>query len=619
MKKIIKHIIGMALLVCAVVGCVSGYTPDSVDSALIWSSYSGPVIFPMPRSITQKEEIFDFSVFDNVNEEISEGLIGHSEGYKINFTKSGIDVKAEDEAGAFYARQTLSQLKAEFQGVAITPGFEIIDWPDFPNRGVMLDISRDKVPTMETLYSMVDKFASIKINQLQLYTEHTFAYKNHSKVWENASPMTASQIKDLDKYCKSKFIRLIANQNSFGHMNRWLKHDEYKHLAECEDPVNSSWGMRSRNILSPAAEGSIKLVQELFAELLPNFSTKIVNVGCDETVELGLGKSKALSRKKGKGRVYLDFLKQIHSAAADNGFTVQFWGDIILHHPELISELPTDMTAMVWGYEGNHAFDYQCSKFKDAGVNFYVCPGTSTWNSITGRFSNMKENLLNAAVNGHKYGADGFLNTNWGDYGHWQPLLFCWSGYFYGAGVSWNAQNNAWADLDLLLSKFIFEDKSVEAAELVNKLSDIYKATGVEIGNDTVLHNNLRHPAESLNSIHWGSKISAVKFNSVANKIAELNREFQALELNCEEAELIKEEYDFASRLLIHSCRLGEAKASVSGKSLKNVPSEKKAVLKSDMKKIIALHKKLWVRRNRVGGLSDSVLKLEKVLEAYGD
>jgi N-acetyl-beta-hexosaminidase len=45
----------------------------------------------------------------------------------------------------------------------------ILDWPDFPTRGVMLGVSRDKVPTMGTVFELVDLLASWKINQLQLY------------------------------------------------------------------------------------------------------------------------------------------------------------------------------------------------------------------------------------------------------------------------------------------------------------------------------------------------------------------------------------------------------------------------------------------------------------------
>ena len=107
------------------------------------------------------------------------------------------------------------------------PCLHIEDWPDFPTRGVMIDISRDKVPTMATLYALVDLLASMKINQLQLYTEHTFAYRNHPEAWAEASPMTGEEILALDAYCRARFIQLVPNQNSFGHMERWLKLPRY--------------------------------------------------------------------------------------------------------------------------------------------------------------------------------------------------------------------------------------------------------------------------------------------------------------------------------------------------------------------------------------------------------
>lgn len=96
---------------------------------------------------------------------------------------------------------------------------------------------------------------------------------------------------------------------------------------------------------------------------------------------------------------------------------MMFWCDIIGHYPELVPELPADVTALEWGYEGEHPFHANCKRFRDACIPFYVCPGTSSWSSIAGRTSNMIKNLLNAAVNGLAAGAVGFLNTDWGDNG----------------------------------------------------------------------------------------------------------------------------------------------------------------------------------------------------------
>ncbi len=131
---------------------------------------------------------------------------------------------------SFMRAVTLAQLVA-LSGGAL-PVCEIEDAPDFEARGVMLDISRDKVPTMATLFELVDRLAALKINQLQLYTEHTFAYRGHEEVWRDASPMTPEEIRELDVYCLERCVELVPNQNSFGHLERWLALPRYAPLAE---------------------------------------------------------------------------------------------------------------------------------------------------------------------------------------------------------------------------------------------------------------------------------------------------------------------------------------------------------------------------------------------------
>ena len=106
----------------------------------------------------------------------------------------------------------------------------------FDVRGYMLDVSRDKVPTLATLKRIVDLLERFGYNQFQLYTEHTFAYSRHKAVWKDASPLTADEVRELDAYCSFKGIELVPNQNSFGHLERWLAFDEYRPLAELPHP-----------------------------------------------------------------------------------------------------------------------------------------------------------------------------------------------------------------------------------------------------------------------------------------------------------------------------------------------------------------------------------------------
>ena len=49
----------------------------------------------------------------------------------------------------------------------------------------MLDVSRCKVPTMQTMYELIDLLSDLRYNELQLYIEHTFAFKDHDIVWQD--------------------------------------------------------------------------------------------------------------------------------------------------------------------------------------------------------------------------------------------------------------------------------------------------------------------------------------------------------------------------------------------------------------------------------------------------
>ena len=121
---------------------------------------------------------------------------------------------------------------------------------------------------------------------------------------------------------------------------------------------------------------------------------------------------------KGKGQVYLVFLLSRYCELNQHGYTMQLWGDIVLEHPELFPKLPKDAFALNWGYESDHHIYVQTKVFQKAGIPNYVCPGTSSWNSIAGRTDNMFNNIRNAALSGLNNGVCGFLITDWGDNGH---------------------------------------------------------------------------------------------------------------------------------------------------------------------------------------------------------
>jgi hypothetical protein len=539
------------------------------------------------------------------------------QAYALNITNNNIRIKAGGQEGLYYALLTLEQIGCFAAQNGYWPTLNIEDEPDFVRRGVMLDISRDKVPKMSTLFDLIDKLEKWKINEIQLYTEHTFAYKNHEEVWKNGSPITSTQIQELVNYCDKYFIDLVPNQNSFGHMSRWLKHKKYEHLAELVEPGKTIWGMSSRRSLSPTEKGSIELMKELYAELLPNFTSPYFNIGCDETVELGVGKSKQMCEEIGKGQVYLNFLTQLKSEVDKYNLRVQFWGDIILHHPELIPELPKDMIALIWGYDEHYPFDKNCAKFKAAGLDYYVCPGTSSWMTIIGRNKNAFGNLQNAAINGKKHGAMGFLNTNWGDRGHWQPLSVSYPSFLYGAAVSWNVKNNQYINIPQQVSKQIFHDDSNISGEALTNIGNAYLLMEAPTSNSNVFFKILELNKNSIKTDKWFKKINQTNINKTLSYLNDNVKRLESAKLNCSDAEIIKKEVYQATQLAIHACHVAEAKLATSDGFFLSIPEQKKKALRKELSTIIESYKVIWLVRNRKGGLNDSVAKLEKVLKSY--
>ncbi len=534
--------------------------------------------------------------------------VAQPEGYRLAITSAGMEIQAHDEAGAFYAIATLNQLLAQCETPEL-PTVEIADWPDFPVRGVMLDISRDKVPQMSTLYALVDRLVSWKINQLQLYTEHTFAYRQHPEVWAEASPITAEEVLALDAYCRERHITLAPNQNSFGHMARWLKHERYAHLAEIHGEFETPWGAMSGPFsLAPTEPGSLELIRSLYDELLPNFTARVINVGCDETFDLCAGKSKALCEARGPGRVYLDFLREIYDEVARRGYRMQFWGDMILEHPELIPELPRDVIALAWGYEADHPFDEQGARFAAAGVPFYLCPGTSAWDSIAGRTENALGNLRTAAEAGLKHGAAGYLITDWGDLGHWQPLPISFLGLGMGAAYGWCLASNREADVPAVIGRFAFDDLTGAMGRVAYDLGNVYRAPGMEVPNSSVLFWVLQQRTDER-----ADDLTPADFERTLQAIDAALAPMDRAQIERPDAALIRREFELAARLLRHACHHALMRMT----SHPTRADEMRAALADDLTEIIQMYRAIWLARNRPGGLADSVARFQSLLANY--
>jgi hypothetical protein len=526
------------------------------------------------------------------------------QGYELHVGDDHIDVVAADAAGTFYAHATLAQLRRVHDGGV--PVGTVRDHPDLPVRGVMLDVSRDKVPTMRTLRDLIDRLASWKVNQVQLYTEHTFAYTGHPEVHANASPLTAAEIVELDEFCRARHVELVPNQNCLGHMNRWLAHERYRHLAIAPDGFVDPYGMSRRAMtIEPTQPGALALVRELLAELLPVFSSRRVHVGLDEAWELP------------RDRIddYLTWVATLRALPELDGREMLIWGDMLSGDRELLARLPAGVTVCEWGYDDWYPFDERTALLADAGVPFWVAPGTSSWLSLVGRVTNAVDTCRAAARAALANGATGYLNTDWGDQGHLQQLPISDPGFAYGAAVSWCGDTNADLDLADALSVHAYDDATGELAHALLVLGDLHRVVTPQFPNLSTIVTPLYYP-----QLRVGQGLTAGltpdELDVVDARLAEARDAVDRSRSRRADADLLVEELRFSVDLVALIARDARARLVGDG-TIGSVPSARRQTFARDIAALRERYRERWRARNRGGGLVDSVAWLDNLHRAY--
>lgn len=404
------------------------------------------------------------------------------EEYNLIINNECVKIIAGTASGIFYGVQTLIQIIKE-QGSNLHGGI-IEDKPYFKHRGFYHDVTRGKVPTLKTLMELVDKAAAYKINELQLYIEHTFAFKGMSEVWIDKDPLTAEEIILLDKYCINKHIELIPSIATFGHLYEVLRTKSFKNLCELnEDEINnySFIDRQAHHTLSVSNKDSIKLVRNMLEQFIPLFSSNKFNICCDETFDLGKEKSLKEAKEIGIGKLYVNFLNKIISIVKGYNKEIMFWGDIILNHPELIDEIDKDVICLNWNYWYG-VTEKDTRIISESGRKQYVCPGVCGWSHLMNLMDNAFENIYRMGSFGVKYNAMGVLNTNWGDYGHINLLSSSIPAMIYGAELSWNPFiEKDFGKLYKDISNLEFGDNSGRLISLLSELSKCQEFGWVEL------------------------------------------------------------------------------------------------------------------------------------------
>jgi hypothetical protein len=228
----------------------------------------------------------------------------------------------------------------------------------------------------------------------------------------------------------------------------------------------------------------------------------------------------------------------------------------------LIKKLPPNVIALNWGYEANHPFEKEAATFAKSKVPFYACPGTSTWMTLVGRHENAFANLVLAAKAGLKHGAIGYLNTDWGDGGHPQPLAVSYAPFLIGAAVSWCGKTYDEKLLAPVLSRDVFNDPTGRIAKAAIALGFAHRKFGYLEPNITPFGAVIAAPPPATrelfcrSGLKYYARIPAKKIRAALVELEKQRAVFRRGKPSTQVGRILQMELDLATRMAMQSCKI---------------------------------------------------------------
>ena len=571
------------------------------------------LLFPVPRHMDILEGTFQFSTEDACTDLVSffrgvkagmpqvslapDPLLGKEE-YELRVDQNGAGLRFSTEEGLFRAATSLRQMVLRTGGRL--PYLCLRDKPDLPRRGYMLDISRGRKPKVETIREMVDFLAALKYNEFQLYMEgDCFKYSAYPEENADYDCLTLADIRELDRYCRERFIDLVPNQNSFGHMYTWLKRPAFHHLGLFE-------GDETPSTLNPLLPESFDFVCNLYESLLPHFSSEYVNIGLDEAYGLGRYQIEEYCRQKGKDVVFMEWLNKLSDHIRETyGKKVMFWADMIYNYPQSYHLVPKDAVALEWGYEliQSQRMTAHCIDYRNAGVRYYLCPSVNTHGSLAGRMDVTTFNIRTCGELAVEYGAEGLLVTDWGDGGHAQSWVWSMNPLALGGQYGWNVgapQDGETFKADFIRAAEDFVDDyafgGVKLSRLLYRMANYYLLEPERVHVCTISAKELNLPISETRYAHlFDLKDSGddFYFDNVTAYVRKVMADIEKLSFD----ETVKREISLTARLIelgseVCKVKLHPQSSAVQAQHLADMIGE-----------ILPEFRELWLKRNYEKGV----------------
>jgi hexosaminidase len=354
-----------------------------------------------------------------------------AEGYTIHYADHTLTLTGATAAGLFYAAQTTKQLIEHLPEGFVLHAADIHDWPAMRYRGLHDDLSRGPVDTLDFQKKLIRTLAAYKINLYSPYFENTQQYASNPLSAPPDGSISAADAKELVAYAEQYHITIVPEQEAIGHLRKMLLWETYADVAETPHGA----------VLAPGQPGSLPLIDQMFRELADLYPGPFLHIGGDETIDLGIGRTRTTVDTQGLAPVYIDYLQKIVTSLEPLHRKILFWGDIAQSDPELLKALPPSikhqLIAVAWGYSPKpKGFLPDLKPYIEAGIPVWVSPAINNYRQVWPNQQLALDDIQEFTRDGQHFGATGQLNTLWNDDGE-SLANMNWYGVLFGAAAAW--------------------------------------------------------------------------------------------------------------------------------------------------------------------------------------
>lgn len=287
--------------------------------------------------------------------------------------------------------------------------------------GMMLDMSRGGVMTVEAVKGMIDAHAALGLNLMMLYTEDTYTVPEAPYLGYLRGRYTEKELREMDDYAAESGVELVPCVQTLAHLEQFLQWDVNRDIKdnECvlmiDEPKTYAW------------------IRAALTALRRCFRTNRIHIGMDEAHGVGLGEYYQKHGAVNRFELLNRHLNRVVDICKELGFKPIMWSDMFYRLgsknndyydtdavvPEsAIAQIP-DVALCYWDYYHTDEQFYagMLEGHRQMGKEVVFAGGIWTWSGILPHVRKTNATMYPALRACLKAGIGTVLATSWGDDG----------------------------------------------------------------------------------------------------------------------------------------------------------------------------------------------------------